>query len=50
MESGGGARMTQHHRMPAAGPEPLFAPAGNEIRFPVGTGCKNTRSRKEPKA
>lgn len=42
--------MTQHHRMPAAGPEPLFAPAGNEIRFPVGTGCKNTRSQKEPKA
>ena len=36
-----------HHRTPVTEPEPIFAPAGNEIRFPTGTGCVQTRAGKE---
>lgn len=31
-----------HHRLPAAGPEPELAPG--EIRFPAGTGCDRIRA------
>lgn len=39
--------MLSHHRIPEATPEPLSAPAGNEIRYPVRAGGHNTRSHRE---
>ena len=36
-----------HHRLPAALPHPVQAPAGNEIRFPLCSGRHNARAAKE---